>query len=499
MQQTARLPASNRKQSLYLGLLCLLCALFAALAGWLPHLFLSQITVYFWHYTISLVIMLVALVVGTSWIRSSTSHTIWQHPPFLITLWTICYMWILGFYPFYDTLRNVWLIGLFSNKPEAMISGVYIFPVGIVVFWLVYIFVYQLLNSSPRWIVAIGEKSISPTAIWMIYAVSLGAQLFKITITGIAIESDRAALGGFSAFWQWLTYAEDLHYLVIVLLIGEVVRGRGSRISLMAVLAIQLGFGFLSGFMKPVIWIGAVVILTLMANGVKIRQYVIAGVPLVLMAIISVPIAEGIRDQIGRFDARNIGEVVDAAVSAYDDSWGASAEDGFERVQQKLLGRQIGIAHTPTLIYVQTPARFDFQGFRKFVEIPFNIIPRALWPSKPVLVSGNWFYVNYLNGPEGNGTSAAITFFGEGYMFSGWIGVVTTGVMLGIALAILQRWLILANLSAIYFALIPAFIDSEGQASLLITGLIQRVVFILVIYSIIVAISSPNKGLKKSR
>ncbi|MGB1251320.1 MAG: hypothetical protein ACPG8W_11935 [Candidatus Promineifilaceae bacterium] len=494
--QTHSLNKKNQKLGLYLSLFFLLSALFIVAGGWLPRLFLSHTTVYFVHYVIALAIMVGTLAIGGIWIRLNTETTVWMHPPFLMTIWTIVYMWILGFYPFFNMLRNPWLMSLFSNDPKVIANGVYIFPLGLVSLWLVYLLTYHVIRSSPKWMTNLGGRSIPASAIWVIYSMSLSAQLIKVVSTGIAIDGDRGLLGDFSTLWQWFTYAESLHLLVLALLVEKTVTEKRSWTPLVVVILIQVLFGYLSGFMKPIIWIAVIVTLSLLGNGVKVRNYMFASIPLLMLAIGSVPIAEGIRAQVGRFDSRNLREVTQAAVEAYENSWGSSAEDGFQRVQDKLLGRQIGIAHTPTIIYVSTPTRFDYQGFAKFVAFPTYIIPRAIWPSKPVLVSGNWFNVNYLNAPATTDTSAAITFFGEGYMFSSWLGVITTGLLFGMLLAILQRWFLLAKLKPFYFALIPLFIDIESQASIAFIGLIQQAVFMLVIYMVVSTLFKPKAAPK---
>ena len=476
---------------LYLISICFLCAFFLTLVGVLPQRLMPQMTAYFWHYVVAFAIMVALAAVGGTWLKAVSDQSVWTHPPFLITVWTICYGWVLGFYAFYDTVRITWLIRLFQNEARALIGGVYIFPFGLAVMWLVYMLMLNAIKNTPQWLANLGKREVSMTAIWMIYAVALGSQLLQLASTGIAIANDRSQLGMFASLWQWLTYLSALNFLAMVLFIEKAFKEKRSRLPLYIVISIQLGFGFLSGFMKPLIWIAIVVFLSIISNGGKIRQYAIAAVFLGVLAVGSVPIAEGIRLQIGQFNARNVFEVSQAAANAYENSWGSSTNDGLTQVQYKLFGRQIGIAHIPTVIYVATPERFEYQGFQKFLAFPFYVIPRAIWSGKPVLVSGVWFNINYLNAHHSTTSSAAATYFGEGYMISSWLGVATVAIMLAILLAILQRWVFLARLNAFYFAMIPAFLDIEGQAAAMFTGIIQLSIFMIIIYAVVTRLFPP--------
>jgi hypothetical protein len=134
---------------------------------------------------------------------------------------------------------------------------------------------------------------------------------------------------------------------------------------------------------------------------------------------------------------------------------------------------------------MQTPSVIPYQGLEQFLAVPAYIIPRALWPDKPVLAKGIWYSITYLNLPTQTTTSAAITIFGEGYVFAGWIGMVLVALSTGLLLAFLYRWTVSTGLIVIFIALIPKVLDIESQFTGMFVSIIQSLILYLVVYWLI--------------
>jgi hypothetical protein len=133
------------------------------------------------------------------------------------------------------------------------------------------------------------------------------------------------------------------------------------------------------------------------------------------------------------------------------------------------------------------------------LAIPAYIIPRALWPDKPVLSRGNWFNIVYMNQPSFTTSSAAITVFGEGYLFSGWLGTVISSLILGAVVALVFRGFVSSGLLPVYLALMPTFIDVESQFTGMVVALAQRMVVFVLVYWLMVIVTRRQQTLRQAR
>lgn len=70
-------------------------------------------------------------------------------------------------------------------------------------------------------------------------------------------------------------------------------------------------------------------------------------------------------------------------------------------------------------------------------NLVYGFIPRFVWPGKPKVVRGAWFYAQSVRG--GSGTSLGMFAAGELYWNFGWIGVVTGMLILGTLISGLWR------------------------------------------------------------
>jgi hypothetical protein len=172
-----------------------------------------------------------------------------------------------------------------------------------------------------------------------------------------------------------------------------------------------------------------------------------------------------------------------------ENTWLKGFSVGWLLFTSRTLGRQALIAYTPGVIILRTPSSLPYLGIDKFLEIPTLFIPRVLWFSKPDLNSGVWFTVNYFNIPKPYASSAAITIFGEGYMYAGGFGTMLVGIFLGFLLAFLYRNTASAGLVPVLLALVPTFIDVEGQFSGMFVALVEKWVVYIFFYWLVVIFS----------
>ncbi len=86
-----------------------------------------------------------------------------------------------------------------------------------------------------------------------------------------------------------------------------------------------------------------------------------------------------------------------------------------------------------------SPSRFAYKSLADApAEVGALLIPRSLWPNKPIVDDGHDFAVDFLGYPEWLPTSAAVTLVGGTYQYGGWAATVAVGMAIGAALAALD-------------------------------------------------------------
>lgn len=95
---------------------------------------------------------------------------------------------------------------------------------------------------------------------------------------------------------------------------------------------------------------------------------------------------------------------------------------------------------TIALIVTQTPRPNPYEYGSWWVLAPaYNVIPRALWPGKPVLDAEYLFDRNYRHLPPGIITNTGLTEVGDLYMNFGFPGVLIGMIVLGLTFAYMAR------------------------------------------------------------
>ncbi len=140
------------------------------------------------------------------------------------------------------------------------------------------------------------------------------------------------------------------------------------------------------------------------------------------------------------------------------------------------------LIHQFAYIYSETPSVVPFQNGGTYKYFAVALIPRALWPGKPVANSANNFYaINYgITTEEGVQTSSfGASLIGEGYMNFGLLGVLLAMTMQGLILSLLEQVFGGVNAGAggmaIFIAIFVSFLNGIGSsAELMFGGIIQN-------------------------
>lgn len=438
-------------------------------------------------------ILVVQLALGKAWLQTRVpGSAYWAHPPFLMTAWTLLFLGVPGAY---SLLRPDVLLPLqlFSIDPAYTVRGMWLVVIGCALLWLSYGAGYAFWKT-PASAQRLAQQPVHQM-VALAFFVALGVlSVVQIALVGIAYGISLERWGALAPFRQWVGYAQDATYLLLALVALKIFRKEWPRRYLLFVVVPLIGLSFISGFMKPLFWIMLILATSALIVGVNLRRFVVPALLFFMLGLLIVPVTEDLRSRadIGLVDTRDPIMVAGSAADAMANLWRGGNEKSWSYAFDRTLYRNAIVASTPGIIMEKTPSVIPYQGIDKFLAIPAYVIPRALWPDKPILSRGQWFGMVYLNQPEFINSSAAITIFGEGYMYAGWIGTVLACLLLGFQLAAIYRFTAGAGLWAVYISLIPTFIDAEAQFTGMFVALVQRSVVFLAVYALMVWLSQPK-------
>ena len=221
----------------------------------------------------------------------------------------------------------------------------------------------------------------------------------------------------------------------------------------------------------------------------RIRWSIIAAI--VVIFVILVPIVQAYRPLISvrAVDTSSLGNLIGGLDRAIKLSWGQGVGNAFQMLISKVVGRQAGVTEMWGIILHTTPARIPYWGIDRLLAIPAYLVPRVLWPSKPILSWGVDFNIRYLGAPPTTHSSAALTLFGGLYLSAGWPAVFVGMMILGILAALLYRHLLVQplnkgriTLTAFYIGLAVWMIDIDNSYIGTTVGLIHRFVFFGILF-----------------
>lgn len=474
-------PDFYRRRALLLGAMSsFILALFVSLL-----LFVNDVAVstYVLIYASGVMAHVILLLIGKAWINSKNfASTVWLHPPLLINLWWVVAYLLPGLYvlsqrQIYNNL-NAWVF----VRPDNAVRGIFVFFLGMLVFWVVY---GASLRSLPTFSF-LGKLSVRPIGlrpVLLAYLVGLAFYLLNAMVAGVAYGSDVSRLGGAAML---LDYSQDIRLLALAIAALQTFRYQWPKMILIGMIAVEVLIGFSSGFMKPIFILGLILLLSAMSSEVKIfsAPIVFSAIITFVMLLIVVPVAENLRDQInaGYIDSNDMMEVIAATNQAVEDTWIQAPKESLTFTLDRFFRRQSFVAFTPGLIMQLTPSVFPYQGVSKIISAPLYVFPRIIWKDKPTLTQGRWFSVVYVGRPASTESSSAITFFGEGYIAKGVLGVIWVGVFMGLIMAFWYKNLALQGLTAVFITVLPGFIDIEGDFTSAFVYAIQAPIFFVLVY-----------------
>ncbi len=238
-------------------------------------------------------------------------------------------------------------------------------------------------------------------------------------------------------------------------------------------MTIQILLGVLSGG-KQYFLVAVVALAVVMATRGRFpwRSLLVA---LVLFVAVVVPFVTSYRHSVRT--SRNSLAVSDGIVTAPEVLRATLNKDPQDQLTWSLdyLGLRIREIDMFAVMVQMTPGYYPYEPARDYLAAPvLGVVPRLLWPSKPVLDSGYRFAARYLAVSGGTYTAAAVPPAADLYGHGGVVVVVMGMFALGALARLVDRTLHPGRdlrLAIIYFPLFLTLTKSEADITSLIASL----------------------------
>ena len=150
---------------------------------------------------------------------------------------------------------------------------------------------------------------------------------------------------------------------------------------------------------------------------------------------------------------------------------------------------RVSLLNQTANVVEMTPSVVPYQYGHLYSYLGVTLIPRALWPEKPSINEANQFYqVAYglTSQDDLASVSIAVGVLTEAYISFAWPGVVGIMFLLGIFFDFYQNFFFSSSsgilLGSIGVILLPQMLGIESQMAVYLGGVIQQVVFVLIVF-----------------
>ena len=318
----------------------------------------------------------------------------------------------------------------------------------------------------------------SAFAPWIMYAIGMAARVGSAVTTGrFGYVGDAAsAVSTATAYQQFLSELGYLCPLAVCAAALELHRQRLpiARISLAILFLSELVVGSLSGNKGNLIVAVLALVIPISAVRRRIPKIPVVAAALIFLVIV-VPFNQAYRTAVRSGSTTlSTSQAIAASPAILQQAVKyQSMFAGLPTAVTYLLQREQEI-NGPSIIMQRTPAQIPFINPDQLVLGPLeDMIPRAIWPRKPILALGYQFSQQYYGLSATVYTSSAISPIGDLYRHGGWVPVIAGMFVFGCVVRLLDDVLdISTNFHAIFLVLLlfPILVTSESDWVTLIAG-----------------------------
>jgi hypothetical protein len=323
----------------------------------------------------------------------------------------------------------------------------------------------------------------SPLAPWIVYAIGTAARIASALANGRFgyVGNVQSAVTTASSYQQLLSDLGLCAPLAVAAATLQVYRERmpGARVTLTVLFLAEIVFGAASGNKQGFIITILAVAIPFTAARRRAHKGLLAFTGLAITGLafllIVVPFNQSYRSAArGASGILSTRQALDTAPSILGQTIGTGNAVGVLSSSASFLLTRIREIDSPAIIMQRTPAEIGFVSPVQLVTVPIaTLVPRAVWPGKPILDPSYEFSQTYYELPATVYTSSAITPVGDLYRHGGWIPVIAGMFVLGCGVRLLDDVMdVCANPHSmfLFILLFPSLVKQEDDWVGMIAG-----------------------------
>lgn len=307
----------------------------------------------------------------------------------------------------------------------------------------------------------------SSSAPWLLFGIALLARAISTVTTGSFgyvgdAGSGIIALSGYRQLFTMLGLFGPLAVAAAAIQVfGE--HRRPARLTLVILFLAEIALGALAGGKQSFIVAVLAILIPFGAARLRVPRTAVVGAALVFLLLV-IPFNQGYRTTVRGADNLSVQQAISAAPEVLEESLQIASTPGTLSESFGSFLTRIRLIDIPALILQRTPEQIAYRDLTEVALAPaIGLVPRAIWPGKPVLNTGYQFAQTYY-GTSDAFTSSAITPQGDFYRHGGWLVMLAGMALLGLLTRSLDLVLdITKNPHAIFFVLLlfPSFVKME--------------------------------------
>lgn len=278
---------------------------------------------------------------------------------------------------------------------------------------------------------------------WLLYGIWASATLLLIRQGNFGyLQNVSNVVADASPYTRIVTLAAGFGPMAIVVAAWGLRRRPtiGWFVTLWLFVLTEAGAALLSGVKENIVLVAVAVLL---GRGVRIGALPLRRVVIVvgLLLVIAVPVVTAYREVVNSGGSRLTPMQVLSNVIGIGAQ--TQAESSVRKANQRgpfddFLWREARISDLAVIVQ-RTPSEIPYLSDSQLLEAPvLGVVPRLIWPSKPVLTQTLDFSHEYYHLPRGLNSSSAITPTGDLYRHGGYVIVILGSLALGAFMALLD-------------------------------------------------------------
>jgi hypothetical protein len=319
---------------------------------------------------------------------------------------------------------------------------------------------------------------------WLLYLIGVAARIASSATTGQFgyVGDPASALSSATGYGQILSDLSLLCPLAISAAALQVYRERlsSARITLAVLFVVECAFGAAAGGKQSfVIAILAAVIPMSAARYRLPKLAVIIGI--LIFLVIVIPFNQAYRTAVrGGPATLSTSQAIDVAPTILRQTLTSQSLLTVIPSSVTYLLQRVQEIEGPAIILQRTPGQIPFNSPAQLMKAPVvDMIPRAIWPGKPILSPGYEFGEQYFGIPSTNYTAVAISPIGDLYRYGGWVPVIAGMFIFGCGIRLLDDVFdIRANPHAIFLIVLffPVLVKGEDDWVGILAGIPATIV-----------------------